>query len=347
MEATNYENFTAKDFLKDDYFIRWNVQNDESCNAFWKNFLEQHPEKREAVQQAVDLLQVYRSQEEFSNDQQKEVVWNRIENSIQGEAMITPKVIRMPWLQRVVAASVIIAIGLSIYFLVNPNATNTTEASTAFGEIKKITLPDQSVVTLNGNSKISWSGKWDGTAPREVWIDGEAFFEVVHINKDPKQINPGERFIVHSGDVNVEVLGTSFNIRNRHEKTNIGLITGKIQVSSLKETNKATPLIMLPGDYVEYSNNKMLVRKNLEKPAQLTTWTKNRIIFNNAELKDIINVLQDDYGYKVSVKDDRLMNSKIEGEINVANVSELLEVVETTLDIQVAQTDKQISFSFK
>ena len=348
MSTISYAQYTVQDFLNDDSFVRWVTQNDEESNSFWKSFLLQYPGKDEEMQQAIDILKVYRMQKTFANEDRSAAVWNRIDKSINQQASVGARLIRMPLIAKVAAAAIIVAVVLGSFWFFNGGFNAKQSIVTAYGEIKTVTLPDNSRVTLNGNSKLLYASDWSNKAPREVWIEGEAYFEVVHLNRDASNVASHERFIVHGGNINVEVLGTSFNIKNRREKTNIGLLSGKIKVQyEGAETEKNQELIMLPGDYVEYQHKKIIVKKNLEKPNQLTTWRTRSITFNNAPLKEIIAVLEDDYGYKVEVTNSKLMSFKIEGEINVSTVDELLEIISTALEIDVEKNDKRITFSPK
>jgi ferric-dicitrate binding protein FerR (iron transport regulator) len=88
------------------------------------------------------------------------------------------------------------------------------------------------------------------------------------------------------------------------------------------------------------------VNKRLTKPAQVTTWRANEISFADATLKEITETLQDNYGYTISVKDTTLLSLRIEGDISVNNVTDLLDVVATTLNIKIEQpADKHITIT--
>ena len=201
-------------------------------------------------------------------------------------------------------------------------------------------------MTLNGNSSLSYTGDWNKNTAREVWIKGEGYFNVTHINTDSTHIKPTERFIVHCGDVNIEVLGTTFNVKARHGKTNVALITGKIRIDYTGTEAGKNAVVMAPGDYVEYAAKKLLVNKKLLKPALVSTWRASEISFTDATLKEIRETLQDNYGYTVDIKDTTLLSLKIEGDISVSNVTDLLDVVATTLNIKIEQpVEKHINIT--
>jgi len=346
MNFEKYTQFTLQDFLADDDFIQWVINPGEEQNAFWQSFLQAEPQQKDTVEKAAATILQYRKQDDFYNGEHKELLWQRIEQSIAEQPLTTAKkVFRLPAFMRIAAAIMVVA-GVSYWMISQYNSTKQHLFTTAYGEVKTITLPDHSQVTLNGNSSLAYSGSWNKDAAREVWIKGEGYFNVTHINRDSMHIKPNERFIVHCGDVNIEVLGTTFNVKARHGKTNVALITGKIRIDYTGTDTSNKAVIMRPGDYIEYAAKKLLVNKRLVKPALVSTWRSSEISFTDATLKEIAETLQDNYGYSVTIKDPALFSLKIEGDISVNSVSDLLDVVATTLNIKIEQTaDKHINIT--
>lgn len=346
MNFEKYTQFTLQDFLADDDFIQWVINPNEERTAYWQSFIQAEPHQKNIVQQASETILQYRSQDSFYNDEQKDLLWQRIEASINKEVVpMQKKVFSMPAFMRVAAAVIIVA-ALSFWMISRNNSPEQLAFATTFGEVKTITLPDQSQVTLNGNSSISYASNWNKKSAREVWINGEGYFNVTHLNKDTNNIKPAETFIVHCGDVDIEVLGTTFNVKARHGKTNVALITGKIRIDYTDVSTGNKAVILAPGDYVEYAAKKLLVSKHLAKPVQVTVWKSNEISFTDASLKEIMETLQDSYGYTVTVKDTSLLSLKIEGDISVNNTADLLDVVATTLNIKIEQpADKHITIT--
>lgn len=345
MNPVNYTEFQVQDFLEDDFFVQWVINPDEKSNSFWQSFTTTYPHKKETVYKAADTIRLYREQEFFSNEGSKDLVWQRISQSVkQSETIQTKRIFRMPVFMRVAAAIIIVA-GLA-FWLNSLNSDKTFTIATTSGQIKTVTLPDNSRVTLNGNSTLTYEGGWGDKEAREVWIKGEGYFDVRHLNTDSLHIKPSDRFIVHCRDVNIEVLGTTFNVKTRSGKTNVALLTGKIRINNVDSTNNNKPLVMAPGDYVEYAGKKLLVTKKLAKPTQVLSWTSEEISFTDATLKEITETLQDRFGYNVNIEDTSLLQLKIEGDITVSNVADLLDVVTTTLNIKVEQSaNKHITIS--
>jgi transmembrane sensor len=341
MEIAKYSTYTLQDFLDDDNFLRFVINPSVNDADFWEAVTATYPAQKENVDEAAQIILAYRKQDVFTNAANQQKVWDRIGTTLQENREVKPKVFRLNTFLRVAAMFLLISSVGVAFWLVKYN--NQNEIATGFGELRTVTLPDNSVVILNGNSKLTYSNNWDKKS-REVWISGEGFFNVKHLNKDPRHIKTTERFIVHCNDVNIEVLGTSFNVRNRHNKTNVGLVSGKIRLE-YKDPASANShlLVMKPGDYVEYSNKHVTTQKKLPIPEKLTEWTNHQLVFNNATLAQIGEVMTDDYGYRIDYADSAVANLKIEGEISVSNVDELLETISTTLPVKIKQEDKNIN----
>lgn len=339
MYNDKYITYTLQDFLDDDVFVKWATgaaTADAETETFWSSFTTVYPQQAGPFRQALQFVQTYRTQEVTTAANRKAQLWQQITQTIQEQPAAAAKVKWLrPWMK--VAASVLVIVATGMLLL---NAYRKQVVDTEYGEKRTITLPDNSVVILNANSSLHYARQWDTSAPREVWIEGEAFFDVAHINKDAGHIRPYEKFLVHSKGITIEVLGTSFNVKSRHGKTNIGLVTGKIKVDYPGKNNRPA-IVMLPGDYVEYGGESLLRNQKLERPEKLKDWTRKEIIFTNAALEEIIETLQDNYGYTVETKSEDIRRMKIEGEINVANVDELLAVISTTLNVKVNKSSEK------
>lgn len=343
MEFAKYSTYTLQDFLDDDDFLRFVISPSITDTNFWQSFTALYPGQREIVDEASKIILAYRKQDVFTNEANQQKVWERIETTLQDKGAIKQKIFYLNRFLRIAAMVLLVSSAGVAFWMIKYNSKN--EVVTAFGELRTVTLPDNSVVILNGNSKLTYSNNWDKQS-REVWISGEGFFNVKHLNKDPRHIKTTERFIVHCNDVNIEVLGTSFNVRNRHNKTNIGLVSGKIRLEYLDSVLKNNRLlVMKPGDYVEYAQKHLVAQKKLAVPEKLTEWTNHQLSFNNATLAQISEIMTDDYGYHIDFSNPDLAGLKIEGEISVSNVEELLETISTTLSVKITRSDKNITIT--
>lgn len=340
MQIAKYSNYTLPDFLEDDDFLRFVISPSHNDTFFWQQVIAKYPQQKEIIAEASKIITAYRKQDVFTNEENQSKVWLRIESTLQKD-QVKVKIFTLNRFLRVAAMLLLVSsIGIALWLIKGRQ----NEIDTTYGELSTVTLPDGSTVVLNGNSKLTYSDNWDKNS-REVWISGEGLFNVKHINKDPGHIKPSERFIVHCPDMDIEVLGTTFNVRSRHNKTNVGLVQGKIRLDYVDATSGKQSLIMKPGDYVQHAYKKALTRIVLPVPEKITKWTKHQLLFNDATLAQISEIMTDDYGYHVDFSSPDLASLKIEGEISVPNVDELIETISTTLPVKITRTDKNITIT--
>lgn len=339
MDFSKYTHYTFEEFLNDDAFLSFVVEQNVSDVLAWEKFKTAHPHKSKIALAAFDTISTYRQQKVFSNEQAQQSLFEKISGSITAGEPKIKKLSFSPFF-RVAAVFAVVLISAVLYFtLLSKDAVKTD-----YGMIKTIALPDGSEVTLNGNSKISYATNFDD-GPREVWIDGEALFRVKHINIDTNHIRPAEKFIVHCGDLNIEVLGTTFNVKSRHEKTSVGLLTGKIRVDYDDVNKRRMQFVMKPGDLVKHTEENNLVHQKIVNPQHLTAWIKRQLVFQNASLEEMIGVLQDDLGYEVVLSDTKLGELTVEGEINVVSVKDLLQILSATLHLNIKTYNKKITIT--
>jgi len=211
---------------------------------------------------------------------------------------------------------------------------------TAYGEMKSILLPDSSVVILNANSSLRLSQQWTDESSREVWLEGEAYFQV------QKKRSTRQKFVVHTKQVDVEVLGTRFNINARRQQSIVSLEEGKVQllVHTVAQAApvKENAMVMRPGQVVVVNDVK---EPKVNEERDVTThsgWSRNEFHFDNTSLSEIARIIEDTYGYKMEVKDTSFYNRTVSGDLRAANVQELVKVLEVTLKLSMRIENKKI-----
>jgi len=244
------------------------------------------------------------------------------------------KHIRIPFgLQKAAAAFLLLVIaGFAYYFFMGAQAHTTY--TTAFGETKNITLPDQSTVRLNATSTLSFSKEWDNNSPREIWLEGEAYFSVVHTEND-------QQFIVHSDEVNVEVLGTEFNVKSRQQETQVVLNSGKVKLS-LDTGHPDEEVFMEPGDMAFYSNNARLITKEKVNPQLYTSWRNNELYFDHTPFSEIAELLKNTYGLEVNVSDSSLLEKTFTATLPADNAEILLNALSKSFQLKVQRQGRQV-----
>ncbi|HUP13536.1 MAG TPA: FecR domain-containing protein, partial [Niastella sp.] len=165
----------------------------------------------------------------------------------------------------------------------------------------KVKLPDGSVITLGGKSRVKYAGSFAGNT-RDVILDGEAFFEVTK--------NPKKPFIVYTGNVQTHVLGTSFKVSALpRAAVEVAVVTGKVRVS-YHNGNVANDLAtMLPGDKISWKNNQ-LTRAKFDL-AEVLGWKNEQMVFKKQTLKNILDVFQKHYGVHITVINKGFLSERI------------------------------------
>lgn len=155
------------------------------------------------------------------------------------------------------AAMVTLLIGFSISFIyLNNHSAEVVAPPVSYCQIEipqgaqsKLILPDSTLVYLNGGTIIKYDASFQNKAEREVYLNGEAYFEVAKDAEKP--------FIVHAADLNIKVLGTKFNVSSYLDEPNIkvSLLEGRVKVSMASdETDK---FYLLPNEQAVYDKAKI------------------------------------------------------------------------------------------
>jgi ferric-dicitrate binding protein FerR (iron transport regulator) len=194
--------------------------------------------------------------------------------------------------------------------------------STSKAETYLTVLSDGTKVWLNSQSSIHYPVAFMGDV-RKVEITGEAYFEVA-----PAVGKNGKRpFIVGVNGMEVEVLGTHFNINSYSNESAIKttLLEGKIRVhSSASNTEK----ILTPGEQAVLQDNKIVVNKNVDVDAEVA-WRFGYFNFNNADLKTVMRQLERWYDvnvvYEGKVSNDMELIGKIPRSMNLSQVLNVLQ----------------------
>lgn len=345
----DYPNYTVNDFVTDPNFQRWVNNPDESDLDFWKHWLLQNPDKKETIEEARLMVQLLKFEKYQPNQNAFEEVRAKIKDHLKTrksfpihqetshiQAANQPQL----WRKIAVVFMVISIFGLLYYFFIVEQSP--AIYATGFGEIQKITLPDGSMATLNGNSSLKISQNW--LESREVWLEGEGFFEVKKVSKiSPDQPSANwKKFLVHTHHLDVQVLGTTFNVNERRGVTRVVLNTGRVQL--IRQTEKeTTTLPMEPGELVEYEEANEQFHKQLVNPELASVWKENKFMFEGTSLQEIAYMLEDNYGYKVTLQNRALAQRKLTANLPSRDVDFLLALISELLDINASKDGNRIT----
>lgn len=202
----------------------------------------------------------------------------------------------------IVAASVLF---LAVITIITHDRILYKDYVTKYGETMTIVLDDESQVVLNANTRLKVPRLLGYYNTREVWVSGEAFFNV------SKKENH-QKFIVHTNNLDVEVLGTRFNVTDRRETTRVVLQEGKVRVVAHRDEGEMA-LLEESGDYAEVkeASPEIITRKVDE--SLYTAWQDRRLKFQEAALSQVLETIEDYYGVRLSTRDTTLVDRKFSG----------------------------------
>ncbi len=251
---------------------------------------------------------------------------------------------RNGWVLRTVAAAVLfILIGTPVYFWLRPtdrnirNTVNTyaglREVRTGGGEMKKITLNDGTVITLNANSILRYNNNFQEGAAREVELEGNAFFSV-------KKDRLHALFVVHARSLNVTVLGTELNVNARSAAAEVELASGKVKVE--ERGNKANTVYLQPGEKIKLDtlqNTFLRTKMNLQL---YEAWTRGQWNFRQNTLEEITGLIREFYGVEILFQTEKSKKLRINAVLPVTNLQNIVSVIEQTLQINIQINDNQL-----
>jgi len=339
----DYEQFTTDNFIADELFQQWVKNPNEELSLFWQQWLKVHPYKQADVNKAIIFLNSMRFQTAFPNEQEIEYALQKQLQLIEAIVDVsdhqqkkndTPRLFL--WSAAALFTALLFFAG---WYFWQPGIV-TIETVTGIGEIKTFALPDNSFVTLNGKSSLSYTSSLKTSPTREVWLNGEAFFEVKNSGtKEPR------RFIVHSGDLDVEVFGTSFNVKKLDSVTDVTLNFGKIKI--VLKNDQGSVLYLQPGDFIRYSIKDKHILKKQVRTEMYCGWKEDQLKLDKVPLADILQFIRDIYGYDTRINNSELTAAKISGTLLLKNEKEFMETLAYALNIDIIKKDSLLIFESK
>ena len=327
--------YTVEDFCKDPHFISWVLAPTDESSRFWQAFMVQYPQKVPDIQTAIGYISTMRFQEINPSPQDLDRLKQRIWSDIDKPAHNPDHPVRIiQWVQRPyrAAAAVVLLVASAAlgWWAYTENSSLTYQ--TAYGKVQEIKLADGSLVTLNANSQLRVTDNIAGKAVREVWLDGEAFFDIAK--------RKGAKFIVHTPEAHIEVLGTEFNVNTRRDQTHVVLEEGKVQLS----TDNQSTVVMKPGDMATVSTKNRQIQLKRVQPNNYDAWKESYIILDGKSVSDIVNDLEDTFGVTIKLQDSLLANKTLTGKLRTDVADECIENLAIILDAEVKKAGDTYQF---
>ncbi len=173
-----------------------------------------------------------------------------------------------------------------------------------YGKNFELTLSDGTNVLLNSGTTITYPTKFIQGNNREVYLTGEAYFNVAHDKDHP--------FIVNAQGLNIKVLGTEFNITayTNDVTSNVVLVKGKVSLYDEKNTDNTQSTIILPNTKGIFNKTLRTIETQKVNPELYTAWIKGELVFRNTSFDDILKKIERHYNVTV-VNQNKALNSEV------------------------------------
>jgi transmembrane sensor len=323
------------EFLSDNHFKEWVLNpQDAELSAFWNKWLLENPTSKTEIEDFKALILNLNPPTSTLSIKEERELWENIRYTIGEEVEEVPVRRLFPTKWWLLAASLAALITVSFY-LFSHDKTNTTTIQTTYGETRSLYLPDGSEVILNANSSINYGEKWTVGEDRHVTLKGEAYFIV----NEQSTTTHRDRFIVHTPELNVEVLGTRFNVNTYRPKTQVVLQKGSVDiVTKINKEEKKYHLI--PNQSAVFDKQNDVVNISKVNSEAFVSWKDKRFIFDQTPLSDVAIMLENTYGIKVIISDKELAAKQISGEIPTSERASLLLALSTLYSLKINEINK-------
>ncbi len=320
----------------------------EEINDLIKRYKEDNcsPEEEKMID---EFLNSYQNDDGEWNENllgNKKETENRIYSTITERIHFPDKkpAIAIQWWYRTAAALMI----LSSFFYLFSNTSNESRVKTetpeplvvktiSRGQKSMLHLSDGSVIYMNSDTKISYPGKF-AMDKREIYLDGEAFFEVTH--------DPGKPFIVHTGTLDIKVLGTSFNVNTFDEKVTVTLASGKVHIQNTNPAINYSNLgILIPNQQFIYDKADNSIKVKEVDVTPFIAWTKKQLIFSEETILSVVKRLEKWYGVEITFETNDIKNCIFTGTFDNEPLRLVLESLHNVADINYTIKGKKVRLS--
>jgi ferric-dicitrate binding protein FerR (iron transport regulator) len=197
-------------------------------------------------------------------------------------------------------------------------------------------LADGTIVTLNAGSSLKYPVSFTDSI-RQVFLVGEAYFDVRH---------DGKPFVVSCDDIDVRVLGTSFNISTYPDDPDVKttLVKGKVRITTSESLDPASEdKLLLPSDQAIFNKNNASIDIIQVNTSQFTSWIQGKFEFKNSDLDQVMKRLSRWYDFEYRFETDAAKDYHFTARINNdQSISSILEMLEMTTDVRFKIKDQII-----
>ncbi|RFS21069.1 DUF4974 domain-containing protein [Chitinophaga silvatica] len=343
----NFTDYTVEDFVCDESFQRFCLEDPVADYHFWNNWITSHPTRKETIEAAKQLVLILSAQQGGRLTHLQHLKDGVERHDFLQAAIGNTSSRTARW--KYWAAAAILGMLLGTAWLINHTTTPLTPLSQEKSNIissgaiprKSMVLPDGTTVVLRSNSALTLAPEFNKTN-RQVTLTGEAFFEV--------SMHSGFPFTVHTTAMDIKVLGTIFNI-SAYPNTTIteaSLFKGKIAVQIADPSTP--PVILMPNQKIAIGNIKpysisTLAADPVSHKATEIAWVRNRLEIENEPLATIAVKLGKWYGIPIQFADSSVKQYRYSGTFESETIWKALDALQLSYPFSFKMVDSTIIIS--
>jgi transmembrane sensor len=373
--------YEPEDFASDESYLRYYFRLKETDIKFWQQWISQHPEKLDCIinaDQLISFLSLHLDETEIVHEYQRLMLAIQDNNhnpetaapvTITGSIDVKNTLYTVPrpshqdnsikkiqLFQKALTAVIIAAVIVSICMVISPFRKGPAQADDSHtkGNIHlwkktnhgiaaiQFQLEDGSIITLKPGSELTYPPHFL-PAKREVFLEGEAFFEISK--------NKSRPFYVYCKNLVTHVLGTSFNIKsdNIHGKIEVDVRTGKVEVyqkykdATANAARQSNGLILTPNQKAVYlEENKTFESTLVDIPLPIAYTSEQNVKdtlllrdlhSKSALMSDILKSLETTYGIEIETENENIKNCHFRGDMADMNLYFKLDAICQSLNM--------------
>jgi len=231
----------------------------------------------------------------------------------------------------------VISVGSAIYLMAHQEKINPeffTNVVAENGQISKVKLPDGSLVWLNSGSVIKYNNNFAVTN-RAISLSGEAYFQVTKNKELP--------LVVNSGELQIKVLGTKFNVSAYPELDKIEVVLESGRVDIFNSEVEGFHYRLNPGELAAFNNGQRKLHVSSVNTVKYTSWKEGMIHIYNQTMKELTGRLEKRYNQKFDY-DESLKDFHFSFTIENESLDEIIYVMKKIAPIKAIQKDDIIEF---
>ncbi len=270
-----------------------------------------------------------------------EAEWNTLKNNItENVVSLNPKqnkkISSLQYFIRIAAVFIILAVSItSVYYFFNQGSQKDYLSVNGPNEVS---LSDGSQISLNHNTELKYPKKFAKDKRLVILENGEAYFDVAHNKEKP--------FIINTGEIVIEVIGTSFNVSTLPESNEIVVIVNSGKVAVYRKNNENDKIILQSGEKGTFIKEEKRLEKTENVDENYKSWKTKKLVFKNKKLKSIVKTINKIYQSNIIINDE-IKDCRYTSTFDNLSLDAILTILQSTFDLKIDKKEDAIEISGK